>query len=176
MEEREHQILLEINRALLDPEVKQRIDEIADRVERKFVDSAEPLAWETVPLEVYGNRLPSMIRSSWVFLLRAGAASGAERHPNSKQRVRSWRGSGDFQVWSREGWQSHFLQNDFDVPLDQQWASIEVNVWHQAVVPPGGHWLVVSFHTVIADELMEETPDPENVNLMRQRVYARENV
>ncbi len=41
-----------------------------------------------LPLEIYGPSLPGDIKSSWVFVLRAGGyAHPAERHPNSIQRV-----------------------------------------------------------------------------------------
>ena len=40
-------------------------------------------AWEAVPLELYAAALPSEIESSWVFVLRRGVTTGAERHPNS---------------------------------------------------------------------------------------------
>lgn len=173
MDANERAILTSINGILINPHVQAKIDEIADRVARKFTSSTEALAWETVPLETYGTGLPAMIRSSWVFLLREGANSGAERHPNSHQRVRSWRGSGDFQVWRHDGWKSHFLQNRLDAPVEEQWATIETNVWHRAVVPPGRHWIVLSFHTASTEDLMEETPEANDVDRMRQRVYSR---
>ena len=57
------------------------------------------LAWRSIPLETY-DRLPDGIASSWVFVLRAGCTSGAERHPNSIQRFVSFRGSADMQIWT----------------------------------------------------------------------------
>jgi hypothetical protein len=36
--------------------------------------------------------------------------------------------------------------------------SIPKNVWHRPVIPEGADWLVVSFHTVPPDELIEERP------------------
>jgi hypothetical protein len=56
------------------------------------------MAWEPIPLSIYGNALPAMIRSIWVFILRAGTNTGAERHPNSHQRMMSFEGSGDMQI------------------------------------------------------------------------------
>ena len=173
MEAKEQEILHSINGTLQIPEIAAEIDAIADRVTQKFSGSKDLLAWETVPFEVYQRRLPAVIRSSWVFLLREGCASGAERHPNSHQRVRSWRGNGDFQIWNENGWQSNFLVNGFDATVERQWASIRENVWHQAVVPPGNHWIVVSFHTDTADEIIEERPDENDTSQMQQRVYTR---
>jgi hypothetical protein len=53
------------------------------------------LAWEPIPLDLYKVPLPKAIHSSWVFILRANTVSGAERHPNSHQRMMSYRGTGD---------------------------------------------------------------------------------
>ena len=51
-------------------------------VDRKLRERpGEVLAWETIPLETYGDRLPASIKSSWVFVLRADVETGAERHP-----------------------------------------------------------------------------------------------
>ena len=169
----ESEFLTKIDRILSDPAVAKKIDEIADRVEERFQSSSEALAWETVPLDVYGKQLPEEIRSSWVFLLRQNSNSGAERHPNSHQRVTSWRRKADFQIWRNDGWESHILSPDFHESVENRWASIPVNVWHQAVVGPGEHWIVVSFHTASADELIEERPDPADANMMRQRVYTK---
>jgi hypothetical protein len=167
------QILLQsINEVLQDNAIAAQIDLIADRVNANAALTQEVVAWEPVPLEIYRKLLPAEIRSSWVFLLRQGCVSGAERHPNSHQRVRSWRNKGDFQVWIQDRWASHFLENSFDLPLQRQWASIPVNVWHQAVVSPGEHWIVLSFHTAAENELIEERPNPVDSRGMQQRIYS----
>ncbi len=172
MNEEERKLLWSINQILQDPSVAPVIDRIADRVERNFSGADEALAWETVPLEIYAGKLPESIRSSWVFLLREGASSGAERHPNSHQRVRSWRQTGDLQIWIDDRWESHVLQPDFRALIEHQWASIPVNFWHQAVVAAGEHWIVVSFHTATAAELIEERPDPADAKRMQRRIYT----
>lgn len=156
-------LLLESVRAVIDP--------IASRVEAQLnTNSTAPLAWESVPLGTYTNGLPDFIRSSWVFVLRGNNASGAERHPNSYQRVMSYRGDGDFQIRPADDWESHYLTSDLEAPLLSRWASIPTNTWHQAVVT-GSHWVVVSFHTVLDDELIEERPDSTDVELTQQRRY-----
>jgi len=172
MNNEEREFLGSINQILQDPAVAEQIDRIADEVEAKFSGTDKALAWETVPLEIYKGKLPQSIRSSWVFLLREGSNSGAERHPNSHQRVRSWRRTGDFQIWLDNRWKSHVLLDDFNAPIEDQWGSIPVNVWHQAVVAPGQHWIVVSFHTATSDELIEERPDPADEKHMQRRVYT----
>jgi hypothetical protein len=129
------------------------------------------LAWEPVPLDLYPGPLPKSIRSSWVFILRAGTATGAERHPNSHQRMMSYRGLGDFQTRTESEWSSHFLKSDPSLPLEAQWISIPPLVWHQAVVP-AENWVVVSFHTASEDELIEERPSDHESTV--QRKYSEE--
>src|SRR5437899_2627908 len=82
-----------------------------------------------IPKTIYGGALPSGIRSSWVFVLCAGASTGAERHPNSHQRMMSFEAAGDLQVRAGladggEGeWQSNYLVSDPDAPLERRWIS-----------------------------------------------------
>ena len=149
-----------------------RIDEIVSRVEQELQRKPDDvLAWEPIPLELYGSPLPEVIRSSWVFILRAHTITGAERHPNSHQRMMSFRGSGDFQTWTGGDWCSHFLKSDQTVPIEERWISIPPNVWHQGLVPEE-NWVVVSFHTAAEDDLIEERPVTDTTDAVRQRKYA----
>ncbi len=157
----------------LDAIVRQKsamIEPIVLRVEHRLTrDSGASLAWEPVPLALYGDKLPDMIRSSWVFVLRALANTVPERHPNSHQRMMSYRGSGDLQVRTGDGWRSNLLVSGHDT-WTHKWVSIPPNTWHRAIVPEE-NWAVVSFHTVDEDELIEERPDKSNVGLTHQRKY-----
>ncbi len=171
MDQNEIRILEQLDAMLQEPEIAGRIESIAQRVHDRFLESSEPLAWESIPLEIYQGRLPEFIRSSWIFILREGEASGAERHPNSHQRVMAWRGSGDLQIRQSTDWESHVLTDDFKLDPGKRWATIPVNVWHQAVVGPGRHWIVVSFHTATEKELIEERPDDPDAERFKQRVY-----
>ncbi len=166
----EIEILRVIDTALRQKSVIATIDSIVKRVVEKLNrNSGALLAWEPVPLKTY-SKLPEMIRSSWVFILRAQATTGAERHPNSHQRMMSYRDAGDLQIWSDDRWHSNFLVSDPDAPLEKRWVSIPINVWHQAVVPEK-NWVVVSFHTVPAEELIEERPNPSDKKSTHQRRY-----
>ena len=135
------------------------------------------MAWEPIPLTVYGGAVPDAIKSSWVFVLRASANTGAERHPNSHQRMMSFQGSGDMQVQAgssapnNEGWQSNMLISDPDAPLEKRWISIPQNVWHQPVISKEADWVVVSFHTVPAEELIEERPESRGRERTKQMRY-----
>jgi len=148
-----------------------RIDEVISRVEQALQQRPDDLlAWEPIPLELFGCSLPEMIRSSWVFILRANAITGPERHPNSHQRMMSYRGMGDLQTRTHGPWKSHFLKSDRLAPIEQRWLSIPPNVWHQGVVP-AENWVVVSFHTVPEGELIEERPNSGRGEGIRQRKY-----
>jgi hypothetical protein len=56
-------------------------------------------------------------------------------------------------------WRSNFLVSDPIAPLERRWISIPQNVWHRPVIGKESDWVVVSFHTVPAEELIEERLD-----------------
>jgi hypothetical protein len=150
------------------------IDSIVSRVEQNLTQNPEAsIAWEPVLLATYGKGLPDMISSSWVFVIRAQTSTGAERHPNSCQRMMSYRGSGDLQIWDGEKWCPNLLVSDIDATIESRWVSIPPYTWHQAVVLEE-NWAVLSFHTVSEEELIEERPDPADTRLTRQRRYVYE--
>jgi hypothetical protein len=173
----ERDILRALDAAVFAPASAAALSRIGERVLATLARApAEIEAWEAVPLRLYGGELPPEIRSSWVFVLRAGVTTGAERHPHSIQRMTSWSGGGDFQVHDGERWQSHRLESGSPGSLEERWISIPANTWHQGVVG-AKHWLVVSFHTVAAEELIEERPDPADPDPFRpsrtrRRKYA----
>ncbi len=171
MIKREEKIIQELDLILKNGSVRSGLKPFAQKVRAKLVrDPGAVLAWEPVPLELYGEKLPEGIRSSWVFVVRAGAATGPERHPNSHQRMMSLEGSGDLSMFDNDGWQSNFLVDDSNGPIERRWVSIPANTWHQAVVGEKD-WLVISFHTVPAEELIEERPDPTHEKLTQRRKY-----
>ena len=159
-------------------EICAQIYPIVERVRTELTRNTKAqMTWEPIPLTIYGRALPPEIRSSWVFVLRGGATTGAERHPNSHQRMMSFEATGDLQVRAGledggEGqWQSNLLVSELGVPLERRWISIPRNVWHQVVVPEGADWVVVSFHTVQAEELIEERPDCDDPAGTKQMRY-----
>ena len=130
---------------------------VRERVERALDDTTAPMAWESVPLAAFDRPLPSEIRSCWVFVIRAAVTTGAERHPNSHQRSRSLKGGGDFQLREGRRWETYPLISDADAPPERRWVSIPASTWHRLSVG-AEHWAMLSFHTVPADELIEECP------------------
>jgi hypothetical protein len=104
----QERLLLESLDALLRLDaVQAQVHPIVERVAHELAcQPLAPMAWEPIPLSIYGTSLPPSIRSSWVFILRAGATTGAERHPNSHQRMMSYHGTGDLQTGGDGHWQS----------------------------------------------------------------------
>ena len=171
----ESRLLARLDRLSGGEDVRAHVDGAAKRLQA--ILHARPgaqMAWETVPLSLFGPGMPETIRSCWVFILRAGVTTGAERHPNSHQRSLSWRGSGDFQILVDGRWVSHRLAGGRRAPWSRRWASIPTNIWHQWVVP-GRDWVVVSFHTALPDDLIEERPRTDAAKGSRRRLYAGES-
>lgn len=167
----ERAILESLDEVLRSQSVRELIHPVAERVSRELqTNKSAVMAWKPIPLTAFNTRLPATIRSSWIFILRANSVTGAERHPNSHQRMMSFQGHGDLQMMIGDSWQSHRLTSDMSDPIESRWVSVPPNVWHQAVVQEGD-WVVVSFHTVPAEELVEERPAPHDRNFMQQRRY-----
>jgi phosphinothricin acetyltransferase len=167
----ERSLLESLDSLLQSAAVRAGIRPLVEQVRQTLAqDHLAPMAWAPIPLHVYGRFLPEPIQSSWVFILRARTATGAERHPNSHQRMMSYEGSGDLQTGGEGQWQSHPLRSEAGAALEQRWISVPPNVWHQAVVPDRD-WVVVSFHTVPAEELIEERPDAGSSGRTHQRRY-----
>ena len=133
--------------------VSTYVADVLERVERKLAAGEAPMAWESVSLAVFDRPLPDAIKSCWVFVIRAGA----ERHPNSHQRSLSLTGRGEFQLREGGRWESYPLVSDPGAPLERRWVTIPQSTWHRLFVG-GANWGMLSFHTVPAEELVEERP------------------
>ena len=147
----------QLDRLVQAPDVSARVAAIVERVTAKLETGNDVMAWEVVPLSMFGDALPSTVASCWVFVLRAGAETEAERHPNSHQRSLSIAGRGEFQLRPARKLERHSLTSARDESVWRRWASIPVNTWHRWLVGPEP-WAVLSFHTVASEELIEETP------------------
>lgn len=157
----EKSLLQQLDRILQLRNVREQIAPIISRAHAELAQKTSALmTWEPIPLEIFARPVPAGIRSSWVFILRTGADTGAERHPNSHQRMMSMQGAGDMLIEEDATWRSNFLASDPSAPLERRWISIPQNVWHRPVIGEGSDWIVVSFHTVPAEELIEERLDP----------------
>ena len=166
----EREILKTLDELVRSENVVARIERIVDRVRAELARKPDALmTWEPVAIDLFGENLPRSIRSAWIFVLRAGVDTGAERHPNSHQRMMTFAGTGDMKIDIKSAkndvaaeseieWRSNVLISDSHATLEQRWISIQPNVWHRPVIPNGAEWVVVSFHTVPATELIEERP------------------
>jgi len=170
----ERTCLESIDTILRSDTVREQIGPIIERVRAELARKKDALmTWEPIPLTVFGRALPHEIRSAWVFVLRAGADTCVERHPNSHQRMMTFEGSGDMQTEERGQWQSNVLVGEHEAPLERRWISIPQNVWHRPVVGADADWTVVSFHTVSAEELIEEKPDDSSHDGTKQMKYLQ---
>ena len=168
----EQAILSGLDRLVRQRAARRVLDAVAERVETNLeADPSSVLAWEPVSLSVYERPVPEGIRSSWVFALRANSVSGAERHPNSIQRVMSYRGCADLQAMPSDRWISHRLVSRESATLEERWLSIPAGVWHQGVMG-ADNWVVVSFHTVYAEDLIEERPSSGSGHALARRYIA----
>jgi hypothetical protein len=171
--EQEKNTISTLDNVLKAKSIIKKIDTVARRVKQKLEENPKSdLAWEPVPLETYQTDLPGLIRSSWVFVVRAGANTGDERHPNSHQYMMSYKGTGDLQIRIAGNWKSNPLVSTLGDPIESRWVSIPPNVWHRAIGFKD-NWIVVSFHTALADELIEERPDPDDDKKLRQHYYVK---
>ena len=180
MTKEERATLEALDKIVRSEQVRSQIESIIERVRADLAGKPDALmAWEPISLETLGE-LPPVIQSAWVFILRAGTDTGAERHPNSHQRMMSFAGTGDMKIdamgtpddvemESEIAWRSHVLVSDPSAPFEKRWISIPQNIWHRPVIPKGDDWVVVSFHTVPAEALIEERPGA------KQMIYAAPN-
>ena len=150
-------LLLVLNEAVHTDAAAATITEALRRVTQELGTSSQLMAWEVVPLSAFGDNLPPNIRSCWIFVIRAQAATGAERHPNSHQRSLSLTGSGTFELRDGSTWRSHPLTSSERDSVGQRWVSIPPSTWHRLFVG-SEPWGMVSFHTVDAADLIEEKP------------------
>jgi hypothetical protein len=163
-----------LDAALQSGSVREHIRAVVVRVREELARKQDALmSWEPIQLHIIVTTLPPEIRSAWVFALRAGADTGAERHPNSHQRMMSFDGSGDLQTGEHGNWRSNVLISDPAAPLERRWISIPTDVWHRPVINAAADWAVVSFHTVPAEELIEERPDDSREAGTRQMKYLK---
>ena len=92
-----------LDAALQSGSVRDHIRSVVVRVSEALSQKKDALmSWEPIPLDIFVTTLPAEIRSAWVFVLRAGADTGAERHPNSNQRMMSFEGAVICKPVSRE--------------------------------------------------------------------------
>jgi hypothetical protein len=169
---KEKRFLELLDNAVKEEGIRQHMINVIQRVEQALENDPKALlSWEPIPLDLYKQELPSEIKSSWVFNLRKNTTTGAERHPNSIQRMMSYKGHGDFQTKPNLKWESNLLESDFGGDIEKRWISIPINVWHQGLVSDE-NWIVISFHTAEVSELIEERPDDGDETKIHKQKYV----
>src|SRR5262245_39035875 len=164
-------VAAELSRALKSPRVRKAIAPALDRVQSALAAlPGQPQAWEPVPLGALGFTIPPEIQSCWIFVLRAGATFGAERHPNSHQRTVALTGTALFELFIDGVWSPWPAGGGAGASELGSTISIPPSVWHRIKIGPE-NFVSVSFHTVGADELIEETPVGDDLSTTRQRLY-----
>jgi hypothetical protein len=157
----EDSVLPALNEVVRSDSAVATITETLRRVVEHLNTSTKLMAWEVVPVSAFATGLPENIRSSWIFVIRAGAATGAERHPNSHQRSFSLIGSGTFELRVGNNWHPHPLKSTNRASIEQRWVSIPPSTWHR-LFGGSGAWGMLSFHTVAPEALIEERPVDTN--------------
>ncbi len=163
-------VAVELSRSLKSPRAAAAIAPALARVQGVLSDRPDrPQAWESLALGSLGFEVRADIRSCWVFILRAGAAFGAERHPNSHQRTVAMAGRALFEVLVDGAWLPWPLDGKDESEVTSA-ISIPPSIWHRIQIG-SENFVSVSFHTVPAAELIEETPVGDDLSVTRQRLY-----
>jgi len=150
----EKAILQQLDASVAAQSAFETIDTSIKRVTKELEANPETLfGWSAIPLDIFPAKLPPSVGSCWLFVIRAGIPPERHRHPGSRQRTLSFRGSGDLQVWDGTQWISNLLQSGDQLSLDERWVSIPPNAWHRPVVSED--WVVISFHTAPEEKLIE---------------------
>ncbi|HEX2037150.1 MAG TPA: hypothetical protein VHS99_23480 [Chloroflexota bacterium] len=113
--------------------------------------SGEPFGWAVV--DAGATAFPPGIESAWVFVIAPGTQPEAHRHPNSVQHLRSLRGEGRVGLFS----QGSSVRETWMLGQASPWLVIGQDVFHEVACTTDAAWVVVSFHTVPAGELLEVT-------------------
>lgn len=160
-------IAVELSRSLKSPRVSQAIAPVLARVVNALsARPDQPQAWEPLALNSRELQLPAGIQSCWIFVLRANTVFGAERHPNSHQRTIALSGTALFEVLIDGSWSPRPVSG----ANAEDAVSIPPSVWHRIKVGPQ-NFLSASFHTVPADQLIEETPVGDDLSKTKRRLY-----
>jgi quercetin dioxygenase-like cupin family protein len=138
--------------ALIEGELRPQIAEAVDIARRMLATSREPFGWRFIDL---GSRdLPDGIRSGAVFVLPARSSPPGHHHPNSIQHMRVLAGRAEVTLWSRERTAQHDPVR-YGAGKERPWLVIPRGVVHQLEVLPEGELVVLSFHTVAEEDLLE---------------------
>jgi hypothetical protein len=138
--------------ALIEGALRPLIDEAVDAARRMLATSQEPFGWQFI--DVGSGDLPDGIGSVAVFVLPAGSTPPGHHHPNSTQHMRLLAGRATVTLRSTGSPARHDPVR-YDVGAQRPWLVIPERVVHEIEVPPGADLVVLSFHTVAQEDLLE---------------------
>jgi len=165
----EAEVLAILQERLERPPIFSFLSGVAYALERRLLESEDVKSTQvSIPLDRYDGSLPTDIKSSWVFVLRKDHPHEAERHPNSIQRMFALDTAGAMEVWRDDAWRREPLFPG----AKRSGLSIPALAWHRPATLDHT-WAVVSFHTVAAADLIEETGDPLHQIASAERRYER---
>lgn len=147
--------------ALIGRELAPEVDRAVEAAREMLASSFEPFGWNFIDLGE--GDVPDGIRSAGVFVLPAGTSPPSHSHPNSAQHMRVLAGRAFVSLSSSD----HPGRQDvrFSVGSQHPWIVIPEGVIHEIEVAEDGELVVLSFHTVPQEELLE-------VSSTGERTYA----
>ena len=128
------------------PAVREMARELVD----ELAHGTEPFVGRPLPEDLVKGRLPDPIVSAWVFALRPRTRNPAHFHPNSTQITAAIRGGGRFYVGDR----ARELEL-FDPSRIERTLQVFPAGTPHSFEPGNEPLLVLSFHTVTPEELVE---------------------
>jgi len=137
---------------------------IIDDLKGQLLESNEPFVWATLPHQLIGEEFPTGIHSAWIFVLKPNCQTSSHYHPNSIQHTIVIEGDGWAKIGNREVELKVFNPHDIQ-PI---WYVIEKNVPHEFVTRDSPV-VVISFHTCLADELVEVEMESGSRRLYEKR-------
>ena len=138
--------------ALIEGELRPLIDEAVDAARRMLATSQEPFGWQFI--DVGSGDFPDGIRSVAVFILPAGTCPPGHHHPNSTQHMRVLAGRATVTLRSTGSPAQHDPVR-YGVGAQRLWLVIPQGVEHELEVMSGEALVVLSFHTVAQEDLLE---------------------
>ncbi len=140
-----HAALTTVVRLLLSDETVQHV---IHRLKEEIGNAAEPFIWHCIDPADYQQLLPIDIRSIWIFVLKKDVPSIEHFHPNSTQYTVMVEGKGRVKLAGEFTPLRNFEEDT------TSWLVIPPHTNHE-FYPEGDDIVVISFHTVPADQLIE---------------------
>jgi mannose-6-phosphate isomerase-like protein (cupin superfamily) len=138
--------------ALLDGALRPRVDQAVDAARQMLATSQEPFGWQFI--DVGSGELPDGIGSVAVFVLPAGTSPPGHHHPNSTQHMRVLAGRTTVTLRPAGSPAQHDPVRH-GVGARRPWLVIPQGVEHEIEVTPDADLVVLSFHTVPQEDLLE---------------------